>query len=132
LLVNGNGQSLRGNGRVIASELGEQFDYVVGDATAAYDGRLRRWHRHAVFSPTGGYLLLIDDVETISADDRVEFLFHTLSDVLHDNKTMEIGAEVSREGSFTFSGEEHGVRLAFGARDGVVIHHRQHPGAEMH
>ena len=132
LLVNGEGQALRGNGRVIASDLGERYDYVVGDATAAYDGRLRRWHRHVVFAPEHRYLLLVDDVETNTPDDRVEILFHTLSSVMHGGEALPIGTELTGDGHFAFTGEEHGVRLAFNAPDGITVRNRQHPGAEIY
>lgn len=52
VLVNGQGQKPRSAdpfGKIIAAELGEGLDYVAGDATPAYEGRLRRAVRHVIF-----------------------------------------------------------------------------------
>lgn len=76
LLVNGEGQSTRGGGRIIACELGSSLDYVCGDATASYEGRLDRWHRHIIFAKPG-YILIVDDIVAANPDDRIDLLFHT-------------------------------------------------------
>lgn len=132
LLVNGKGQSLRGHGRVVTSDLGGDYDYVVGDATAAYHGRLRHWLRHVIYSPTHHYLLLIDDVETNEAQDRVELLFHTLATVNHKGRPLPINAKVKNDSAFTFVGDSHRVRIAFVATDNIAVRHKQYPGAEIY
>lgn len=52
VLVDGQGQKPRSAdpfGRIVSAELGEGLDYVAGDATLAYEGRLRRAIRHVIF-----------------------------------------------------------------------------------
>ncbi len=50
--VNGEGQTTRdwdAKGRILHCEASDYCHYAVGDATAAYRGRLRRFHRHLLF-----------------------------------------------------------------------------------
>ena len=52
ILVGGQGQpifDLNAEGRIATFVHGDQFDYVVGDAAAAYAGRLERFDRHILF-----------------------------------------------------------------------------------
>lgn len=51
VLVDGQGQDrhvARPQGKIVAEQIGPGFDYVAGDATAAYGGRLERFVRHVV------------------------------------------------------------------------------------
>jgi hypothetical protein len=52
VLVNGEGQKPRSadlGGRIVKWQFKDGLDYVVGDATASYEGRLKRALRHVVF-----------------------------------------------------------------------------------
>lgn len=52
VLVNGEGQKPRSadlGGRIVKWDFQNGFDYVVGDATASYEGRLKRALRHVLF-----------------------------------------------------------------------------------
>jgi len=65
VLVNGEGQVIRSakaNGQITAFEDQPGLTYVAGDATPAYMGKLKRFHRHILFLRPGLFLLL-DDLE---------------------------------------------------------------------
>ncbi len=73
VLVNGKGQktpSPEPQGRIVAEELTTDHDYIVGDATAAYEGRLTRFQRHVVLVkdvPTP-FVVLYDDLQRPRAE----------------------------------------------------------------
>ncbi len=51
VLVDGQGQkkhSTESQGRIVSEQLTPDWDYVVGDATAAYEDRLERYRRHVI------------------------------------------------------------------------------------
>src|SRR5262245_48466134 len=57
VLVNGEGQlkhRAAPDGRIVDFKLTPAFDYVVGDATDAYGGRLKRYRRHIAFVKEAG------------------------------------------------------------------------------
>jgi len=64
VLVDGEGQIMHTpapHGRIAAEKLTPTWDYLMGDATPAYGGRLTRAHRHVVFHKSG-IILLYDDL----------------------------------------------------------------------
>jgi len=94
VLVNGEGQVIRNakaNGKIMAFEDQPGWSYVAGDATAAYMGKMRRFHRHILFLRPGLFLLL-DDLEAPEAA--------TFQWMLHAFEEMELdesgGRVVSR------------------------------------
>lgn len=65
VLVNGEGQqphSAALGGRILKTEFRDGFDYVVGDATASYEGRLKRAVRHVLFLKPD-LVVLVDELE---------------------------------------------------------------------
>jgi hypothetical protein len=65
LLVDGAGQKPRSadlGGNIVKFETRNGVDYVAGDATASYEGRLRRYLRHVVFLKPG-VVVVADEVE---------------------------------------------------------------------
>ena len=90
VLVDGEGQikhTSAPHGRIAASELTEQWDYVMGDAGEAYGGRLRRFQRHVLFLKPDA-IVLYDDV---AAAEPSTFQF-----MLHAMKEFEVDAKGSR------------------------------------
>jgi hypothetical protein len=64
VLVNGEGQKPHSadlGGRLVRWQLSDGFDYVLGDATAAYEGRLTRALRHVLFVKPG-LIVLADEL----------------------------------------------------------------------
>lgn len=65
VLVNGEGQKTHSadlGGRIIGADFQEGLDYVAGDATASYEGRLTRALRHIVFVKPD-LIFVVDEVE---------------------------------------------------------------------
>lgn len=64
LEINGQGQpkTEAAKGQVIVFQPGDCFDYVVGDASPAYGGELKRYRRHLVFLKPG-LLMVLDEVQ---------------------------------------------------------------------
>ncbi len=90
VLVDGKGQirySPAPHGRIVDSRLGADWDYVVGDATDAYGGRLVRYRRHVLFAKPD-VVVLYDD---LSAKEPSTFQF-----MLHGNRAFEVGDGVLR------------------------------------
>jgi len=129
LLVNGEGQSSRGKSFVVSTEFGEAGDTVTGDATGAYDGRVKRWRRTLRFV-RDSHLLVIDDIEPAKPDDRLSLLFHTLGNVLQDGQPVALGAELPGASRITFAGKRHSVDLVTWSSAGHRFVHQQHEGAE--
>jgi hypothetical protein len=65
VLVNREGQKPRSadlGGRIVKWDFQNGFDYVLGDATASYEGRLTRAHRHVLFVKPD-LVILADELE---------------------------------------------------------------------
>ena len=94
VLVNGEGQVIRegkANGRVAAFEDHARMTYVVGDAAAAYMGKLVRFDRHILFLRPGLFLVL-DDLEA-SEPSRFQWMLHAFEEMEIDGDRV-----VSRRG----------------------------------
>lgn len=81
VLVNGKGQlahNARSKGRITAAVLEKEFDYVVGDAREAYEGRLSRADRHILFLKPG--LIVIFDDLAAPEPSTYQFMLHALSE----------------------------------------------------
>jgi len=65
VLVNGEGQKLRSadlGGRIMKWDFQDGLDYLLGDATASYEGRLKRAWRHVIFVKPD-VIVLADELE---------------------------------------------------------------------
>jgi hypothetical protein len=92
LLVNGQGQAIKGGGRVTGFESTPEFDYVGGEASAAYGG-VTAWHREIIHAP-GRYYLIRDTVR-LDAPGSVELLVHT--DTAADLQVDATGFTICKE-----------------------------------
>ncbi len=91
VLVNGEGQVIRdakANGRIMAFEDQPGLTYVAGDATAAYMGKLRRFHRRILFLRPGLFLL-VDDLEA-PADAVFQWMLHAFEEMELDESSGRI------------------------------------------
>lgn len=99
VLVNGQGQiphSAAPHGRIARSMLGERWDYLLGDATEAYGGRLARAHRHVLFVKPDAIVLFDDLVAKEPA--TFEFVLHGLSPFTLDSDRSVLRLERPRAG----------------------------------
>ena len=105
VLVNGEGQvkHVAGPlGRIVAEQLGPKFDYIAGDATPAYGGRLTRALRHVVFVKEPGQksppiLVLYDDLEA-KEPSTFQFMLHALKPFNMDQANAQLVAEQPKAG----------------------------------
>jgi hypothetical protein len=84
VLVDGKGQtkySPAPHGRIVDSRLGPDWDYVSGDATDAYQGRLVRYRRRVLYAKPD-VVVLYDD---LVAKESSTFQF-----MLHGNRAFEV------------------------------------------
>jgi hypothetical protein len=80
VLVDGEGQiqhTAAPHGRIMDHQLTKDWDYVVGDATAAYGPRLERYHRHVVFLRPN-LVVLWDDLQA-HRPSTFQFMLHALN-----------------------------------------------------
>lgn len=105
ILVNGEGQvvrSAKAQGRIVAFRHQRRISYVAGDATAAYQGRLKRFLRHLLLLRPG----LVAVLDELEAPEPAEFrwLLHAFEQMQTDE---EQGLVVIHRAGATLS-----VRLA--------------------
>lgn len=91
VLVNGQGQKPHTpspDGRIAASQLTKEYDYVMGDATPAYAGRLTRFHRHVLFLKPD-VIVLYDDLAAPEPS-TFQFMLHALKEFQVDEKSSRL------------------------------------------
>ncbi len=84
ILVDGEGQgvqSFEAKGSIVEARFGHHFDYVLGDATPSYEGRLDRYWRHVWFVKPN-LILVYDELEAEGA--------HSYDWLLHSEQAMEL------------------------------------------
>jgi len=77
VLVDGQGQKPRTadlGGRILGWQFEDGFDYVAGDATASYEGRLKKAHRHVYFIKPD--LIVIADELEAPIPSRFQVMLH--------------------------------------------------------
>jgi len=101
VLVNGEGQEKHKaapQGRIVAERLGKEYDYLCGDAAAAYGGRLTRALRHVAFvKGEAPFLVLCDDLAA-KEPATFQFMLHALNRFTVDEKTGRLFVEQPRAG----------------------------------
>jgi hypothetical protein len=77
-------------GRIVEDQLTREVDYVMGDGTAAYEGRLRRYRRHVAFVKPD-VIVLYDDLLAQEAA-TFQFMLHALREFRVDegNATLRV------------------------------------------
>jgi hypothetical protein len=99
VLVNGQGQiphTAAPHGRIARYQLGDQWDYLVGDATDAYGGRLKRAQRQVIFVKPD-LIVLYDDL-VAKEPSTYEFVLHGLKPFTVDDAKAELNLEQPRAG----------------------------------
>jgi len=99
ILFDGQGQSLKGGGVMVGFIASPTFDYVAGDAAAAYSNlMLRKWKRDILYLKPG-YFLFFDQVDTGLQERKVELLIRPdkAASILIDDKSVKLGRSVAAE-----------------------------------
>ncbi len=92
VLVNGEGQvphSAASTGRIVREQLHASYDYIAGDATIAYGGRMQKAWRHVIFVKGSEPFIVLYDEMVASAPATFQFMLHAL-------KPFEIDANAAR------------------------------------
>jgi len=101
VLVNGEGQlkhTAAPHGRIVAENLTKEFDYIVGDATEAYGGRLTRFRRHvAMVKGERPFIVLYDDLAA-KEPGTFQFMLHALKPFTVDAKAGLLSVEQPKAG----------------------------------
>lgn len=97
ILVDNEGQPARdrtARGTIIEFEEHGDYVYATGDATEAYSGRLKRFHRHVLFLRPDVFVI-IDDLETDGRASTFQWLLHAKNEIQVDDENRVM---VSRHG----------------------------------
>jgi hypothetical protein len=92
VLVDGEGQiphSVSAPGAIVREQFTPDYDYVAGDGTAAYGGRLKKAWRHAVLVKGAQPFVVLYDELVAAQPATFQFMLHALS-------AFEIDAKASR------------------------------------
>ena len=109
--VNGVGQrkhSSLARGRLVREFINDRYNYVAGDATEAYEGRVGKYIRHLIFLKPD-IVILVDELETPEPS-SFQLFFHS------NNEFNIHNAEEVRTNN-----QESAVRIAFATRDDMEI-----------
>lgn len=99
LLVNGEGQkppSPDPFGKIIAWEFQGNVDYVAGDATDAYEGKLKRFVRHIIFVKP--HVIALADEVVASKPSTFQWMLHGLREFAVDEPSQTLFLERERAG----------------------------------
>lgn len=130
LLVNGQGQEVKGQARIVDAFLAPGFAAVAGDATGGYAGRLQRWVRTVVFVKPW-YLLLVDEIVPNESGDALELLFHTCAAMTRAGRPLAVGEEFADQGAgIEIVGQQARVALFVAQPERPRFRHEQFVGAE--
>jgi hypothetical protein len=99
LLVNGEGQrahTANPDGKIVVFETNAKYDYVVGDATAAYEGKVKSYRRHILFAKPD-VVVVADEVEPAAAG-TLQVMLHAQAAFDLDQAGQSISLERSKAG----------------------------------
>ncbi len=99
LLVDGEGQKPHSPdplGRIVAWDLQKGADYVAGDATEAYEGKIRRFVRHIVFVKP--HVVVIADEVEAAKPSIFQWMLHALNEFVVDESKQTLLVERERAG----------------------------------
>jgi hypothetical protein len=100
VLVDGRGQTKHTSaphGRIVGERLGTDWDYVAGDATDAYGGRLVRYRRHIAFAKPDA-IVTWDDLEAREPS-TFQFMLHAHKAFALDEKEGRLSIELPKAGA---------------------------------
>ncbi len=97
VLVDGHGQvphTASVVGRIVDSNFTPDWDYIVGDASACYGGRLKRFYRRIVFVKPD-LIVICDDLAATNAA-TFQFMLHALSPFTVDEQGARLSAQQTK------------------------------------
>lgn len=130
MLVDGLGQSLRGNSCFLDWYSSKNYSFVTGDASGAYDGRVSQWRRKMVHIDNR-FFVVVDEVVKGKAESKLSFLYHTTSKIMAGGRLLSPGDQPFDD-IMELIGEEASVSLYFCYPEGIRKEIKQYPGAEQY
>lgn len=98
VLIDGQGQTAKGGGELVASFLSRTVDYVAGDATAAYGGTgLQGWVRHLLYLKPS-QVVILDEFLLRDEGAQPALLIHPNGQVMVDDAVVGPGFSGQLEG----------------------------------
>lgn len=100
VLVDGKGQTPRSpapDGAIVAASLSPAWDYVAGEAAAAYGGALKRFRRHMLFIKPD--VIVICDELRAAQPSTFQFMLHALKEFVVDEKAARLAVEMPAAGA---------------------------------
>lgn len=94
VLVNGEGQKPHSadlGGRILKSQFQDGVDYVAGDATASYEGKLKKFIRHVVFVKPD-LVVLADEIDAAKPS-TFQWMLHSAAEFAVDGQKLKIERE---------------------------------------
>ncbi|SDM39178.1 Heparinase II/III-like protein [Psychrobacillus sp. OK028] len=128
MLVNGNGQSLLGESRLVEWFTSEHYSFVSGEAAGAYDKSISQWERKVVHIDNSYYFIL-DNVVKENPDNVLSFLFHTTAQIYAGDKNL-LPEMTTEKMHIRFIGEKASVSLYNCYPENSTKSVEQHKGAE--
>jgi hypothetical protein len=102
VLVNGEGQtphSVAAEGEIVREELTSAYDYIAGDATTAYGGRLLKAWRHAVLVKGPQPFVIVYDELVAPQPAKFQFMLHGLKAFAIEPSTGRLRIEQAKAGA---------------------------------
>jgi hypothetical protein len=112
VLVNGEGQKPRSadlGGRIIKHQLSDGFDYVAGDATESYEGRLKRARRH-VFFVKPDVVIIADDLESPKPS-TFQWMLHADAEFRMDESKQRLVFDAGKAGVMVDYAASHPLKF---------------------
>jgi len=112
LLVDGAGQKSHSadlGGRILKWDLQNGLDYVVGDATAAYEGRLKRFWRH-IFFVKPDVIVIADEVEA-ARPSTFQWMLHAQAEFQVDEARQRLTLDRGAAGVIVDYASERPLKL---------------------
>lgn len=101
VLVNGEGQLLHSvvaKGAIVREQLTPDYDYIGGDATVAYGGRLQKAWRHTVFVKGVQSFVILYDELIAPKPAKFQFMLHGLKAFTVDSSAARLRIEQPKAG----------------------------------
>lgn len=113
ILVDGVGQgvqNINAKGDIKSAAFGQQFDYVLGDATPAYQGRLERFWRHLWFIKPG--IIAVYDQLEAGRPASYDWLLHTQQEMEIDAKDQRVRVPADTAEMWTYFVTPTGLEIS--------------------
>ncbi|WP_313893752.1 heparinase II/III family protein [Psychrobacillus sp.] len=128
MLINEVGQSQMGRSKFVDWHTSENFSFVIGEATDAYDTSISQWERKNLHIDKS-YFVIVDKVVKKDADGILSFLFHTTAQIYVGDQNILPGEKIE-ESHIEFVGDKASASLYICYPNDIKKSLEQHVGAK--